>query len=117
MELQLLVLIGVLVVIILSVLILSKVDKKSNCSVLAKSMVPKSDAIYACAYLDNNDNNYACGQWLQAYKSGQPCMSQNGSQIDCSSALNCCLQICPGSDGQNISSLNLGPNDTCSDNN
>jgi hypothetical protein len=101
---------GIGILLVLSILILIRVDKKNNNTTLKSKDYP----ISICTGLGVDDGQYPCGQWYQQSKTSNNCRSiddgGNITIIDCDQALQCCdnLQNCKLDDGSY--------NDTCSDN-
>ena len=92
---------GLSILLILSILILVKVDKNdSGSKVKVKDYVSES-----CAYLGVDDGAFPCGQWAKQSASGQQCTytdeGGNMTTLNCRDAQACCngLSNCKNPDG------------------
>jgi len=132
---QIVLILFLILLLVLSILIYSKVKKcqKTNDNSKLKNTMNnlignmrnrmKLKSTNACAYIGGQlDNTYNCGEWLQSYRLGKECVSQDGSKTmpcigppDNPGPLNCCSYICDGGDGTINSILSLKTNETCED--
>jgi hypothetical protein len=98
------------VCLVLSILILVKLNKNSESYTTGVNSID-------CSYGLGGGNTAYCNDWLDSYRKGKPCKSDDNchpnimGKIDCKKALKCCNQLttCNGGKeckGNNLPSLN-----------
>lgn len=115
----LLTLVCTVVALVLGIVILTKINKKGYCRQSFARQRPKMNGMIlkdaqACLGLDQNSVTYQCGKWAQDAKNNQPCVSDNGTDMNCGTInddygpMACCNVICD----QN-SDWQTNPDTTC----